>query len=120
MEGHIRVLKAGVGMREIVPDAISMKHLYGEDMSVALFHIVAKAGQPVPIASHSHGEEMLYVLKGGLTLNGQDLEAGDIAVIPAGLEHGGDTAEVRPGELLLLSVITPSQDYGPDGDGERR
>lgn len=117
----IRLFKGNTeGMTEIIPGMVSLKHIYGKDVSVALFHVVPKEGEPIPIPPHTHGEEVAVVLKGKgiMRAGGQTIafEPGDVMLIPAGLEHGGgDSGEVE-GETLLLSIVTPPRtEMGPEG-----
>lgn len=101
--------------REIVPGVALMKHLFGNEMSFALFKIAKGAGGKFPKVFHRHGEEIGIQLKGSATVwaCGKEyrINEGEAIVIPGGLEHAGIFGEE---DGLLLAIATPPRtDYGP-------
>ena len=103
--------------REVVPGVAHMKHVFGNDASVALFRIVKGKGSTFPNVPHSHGEEIAIQLKGTSTLyaNGKEytIHEGEIIIVPAGLEHSGIFSDDE--ETLLLAICTPPrEDYGEE------
>lgn len=103
--------------REIVPGVAQMKHVFGNDMSVALFKIAKGKGSTFPATPHSHGEEVALQLKGSSKLyaNGKEyiIKEGELIIVPAGLEHAGIFTDDE--ESWLLAIATPRrEDYGDE------
>ena len=116
----IRIMQTSFdNMQEVIPGLVYMKHIYGADTSVALFRFICKKGEPFPVPRHSHGEEVGYIIKGEVTINGVTAGPGDVMLIPGGVEHGADGIDLEDGEeLVLLSIVTPPRyDYGPEEGG---
>jgi quercetin dioxygenase-like cupin family protein len=107
-------------LKEVVPGALLMKHMFGADMSVALFKFMKGKGSDAPAEVHSHGEEVGLVLKGTARVHGTDgseyiLKAGDAIIIPAGWEHSGSFDDDE--ECLIFTVAYPIRpDYGPEDE----
>lgn len=107
-------------LNEVVPGALLMKHMFGADMSVALFKFMKGKGSDAPAEVHSHGEEVGLVLKGTARVHGVDgneyvLKAGDAIIIPAGWEHSGTFDDDE--ECLIFTVAYPIRpDYGPEDE----
>ena len=105
-------------LKEVVPGALYMKHMFGSDMSVALFKFMKGAGSEAPADVHKHGEEVGIVLKGTARVHGTDgneyvLKAGDAIIIPADWEHSGTFDDDE--ECLIFTVAYPKRpDYGPE------
>jgi quercetin dioxygenase-like cupin family protein len=106
------------GLKEVIPGALYMKHMYGADMSVALFKFMKGKGSDAPADVHSHGEEVGIVLKGTARVHGTDgseyvLREGDVIIIPRGWEHAGSFDDDE--ECLIFTVAYPVRpDYGPE------
>ncbi|MBA2526251.1 MAG: cupin domain-containing protein [Pyrinomonadaceae bacterium] len=106
------------GLKEVVPGALFMKHMYGADMSVALFKFMKGKGSDAPADVHNHGEEVGIVLKGTARVHGTDgseyvLGVGDAIIIPQGWEHAGSFDDDE--ECLIFTVAYPIRpDYGPE------
>ncbi len=107
-------------LKDVVPGALLMKHMFGADMSVALFKFMKGKGSDAPAEVHSHGEEVGLVLKGTARVHGTDgseyiLKAGDAIIIPAGWEHSGSFDDDE--ECLIFTVAYPIRpDYGPEDE----
>jgi len=105
-------------LREVVPGALFMKHMFGDDMSVALFKFEKGKGGDAPAEVHSHGEEVGLVLKGTARVydtNGTEyvVKAGEAIIIPKGWEHSGTFDDDE--ECLIFTVAFPKRpDYGPE------
>jgi quercetin dioxygenase-like cupin family protein len=102
--------------KEVVPGIAYMKHMFGRDLSVALFKIPAGQGAKFPRHYHKHGEEIGIQLKGTshLFANGKEyiVHEGQAIVLPSQLEHAGIFGEE---EVWLLAIATPPrEDYGPE------
>lgn len=102
--------------KEVVPGIAFMKHMFGRDMSIALFKIPAGQGAKFPMHYHKHGEEVGIQLKGTSRLfaNGKEyvIREGQAIVLPPELEHAGIFGEE---ETWLLTIATPPrEDYGPE------
>lgn len=111
-------------MSEIRAGTFYRKHLIAHSVSVAVLKSLYVAHSP-PVASapsaHSHGEEVVVFLKGGVTLDveGTLYEVGEGfgMIIPAGMMHGGGKTEMHyhDDECVRVSVVTPPRtDYGDD------
>lgn len=103
-------------MKEFRPGSVYAKHIYGQSVSVGVFHIIKHAGKPLNIPDHVHGEEVFYTIKGKGKFAGLDLYPGRIVIIPAGFKHGGSNTHIEDGEeLVLLSIISPPNcELGPE------
>lgn len=115
-EPRILDLKADSFPKEVVPGVAYMKHMFGGNMSVALFKIPAGKGAEFPLHYHKHGEEVGIQLKGSSRLyaGGKEytIHEGQAVVVPAELEHAGNFGEE---ESWLLAIATPPrEDYGPE------
>jgi quercetin dioxygenase-like cupin family protein len=102
--------------KEVVPGVAYMKHMFGNQLSVALFKIPAGKGAQFPMHYHKHGEEVSVQLKGTAHLFacGKEyvIREGEAIVIPADLEHAGIFSDE---ECWLLAIATPPrEDYGPE------
>lgn len=102
--------------REIVPGVAFMKHLFGNNLSVALFKIPKGKGGLFPKHYHKHGEEVAIQLKGSCKVFacGKEyiIREGEAIIIPAELKHAGSFGEE---ECWLLTIATPPrEDYGPE------
>lgn len=107
-------------VREVVPGALFMKHMFGDDMSIALFKFAKGKGGDAPAEVHSHGEEVGLVLKGTARVydtNGTEyvVKAGEAIIIPSGWEHSGTFDDDE--ECLIFTVAYPKRpDYGPEDE----
>jgi len=105
-------------LREVVPGALFMKHMFGDDMSIALFKFEKGKGSDAPAEVHSHGEEIGLVLKGTARVydtKGTEyiVKAGEAIIIPKGWEHSGSFDDDE--ECLIFTVAYPKRpDYGPE------
>ncbi len=106
-------------LKEVIAGALYMKHMYGAEMSVALFKFMRGKGSEAPAEIHKHGEEVGLVLKGTARVYGADgkeyvLKAGDAIIIPEGWEHSGSFDDDE--ECLIFCVAYPRRlDLGPEG-----
>src|SRR3989454_12759605 len=83
---------------------------------LAMFEFTVPAGARVPAPhSHTHYDETIYGLEGGMTftVNGQpvDIAAGESWFIPRGAVHGFNN--LKPVNAKALAVVTPAL-IGPD------
>jgi quercetin dioxygenase-like cupin family protein len=76
---------------------------------VALLEMTARAGDAPPFHVHTREDELIYVLRGEITV---DLDgtrrlcgAGDFALLPRGSEHAW---RVDSGEAVLLLLLAPA------------
>lgn len=102
--------------KEIVPGVAHMKHLFGNNMSVALFKIARGQGSKFPNHFHKHGEEIGIQLKGSARVFacGKEyvINEGEAIIIPEGVEHAGIFGDE---ECWLLAIaVPPREDYGPE------
>jgi quercetin dioxygenase-like cupin family protein len=112
--------------REIVPGVAYMKHMFGNELSIALFKIVKGQGTKFPKVYHKHGEEIGIQLKGSAKVwacgKEYTIHEGEAIVIPADVDHAGIFGEE---DGLLLAIATPPRkDYGsgnwkPVSEGEK-
>jgi quercetin dioxygenase-like cupin family protein len=106
--------------KEVVPGALYMRHMFGNDMSIALFKFAQGKGSDAPAEVHSHGEEIGLVLKGTARVFGTDgneyvIKAGEAIIIPSGWEHSGTFDDDE--ECLIFTVAFPKRpDYGPEDE----
>jgi quercetin dioxygenase-like cupin family protein len=107
-------------LKEVVPGALFMKHMFGDEMSIALFQFIKGKGSDAPAEVHSHGEEIGLVLKGTARVHGTDgaeyvVRAGEAIIIPAGWQHSGTFDDDE--ECLIFTVAYPKRpDYGPEDE----
>lgn len=107
-------------LKEVVPGALLMKHMFGADLSIALFKFAKGQGSAAPAEIHSHGEEVGLVLKGTARVHGTDgskyvLKPGDAIIIPADWEHSGSFDDDE--ECVIFTVAYPKRpDYGPEDE----
>lgn len=109
------------GMREVIPGRLFMKHLHAETMTVTVYRFVTRAGDPpLPIKPHTHGEEVIVMLRGTerLDIGGVEHVVGEneIFIVPAQTEHQGGQPTV--GDHLFLAITSPPRtDLGDAEDG---
>jgi len=108
-------------LKEVIPGALFMKHMFGADMSIALFKFAQGKGSEAPVEVHSHGEEIGLVLKGTARVNGTDgkeyvLKPGDAIIIPAGWEHRGTFDDEEDCVLFCVAYPKRTEDLGPEGE----
>jgi len=111
-------------LKEVVPNGLYMKHMFGQTMSVAVVKFVEDAGQDLPAKSHKHGEEVSLQFSGacsvleGLGEPGDHenvMEEGTALLIPAELMHYGRNRFEPDGVSMRLNVVTPARkEYGPE------
>src|SRR5262245_17716954 len=86
-------------LKEVVPNALYSKHLFGTSVSVSVVKFVLPGGPGLEAKSHAHGEEATLQVKGGCSVfvekehHGAPVEipmgAGTAMVIPAQAMHFG-------------------------------
>lgn len=94
---------------ELVPGHVYRKTIGTDKMGITMFWMKKPEDPDMDlIPSHSHGEEMFYVLKGKGTIyvDGEPhlIQTGDTLLIPAGAEHHGDLVD---DEMIILCVECP-------------
>jgi len=110
----------GNDVKEVIPEALFMKHMFGDDMSIALFKFAKGKGSAAPAEVHSHGEEVGLVLKGTARVYGTDgteyvIREGEAIIIPKGWKHSGSFDDDE--ECLIFTVAYPKRpDYGPEDE----
>lgn len=108
---------------EVAPDALQMRSLVGETMSVGVVKFIERKGKDLPIKEHAHGEEASLQINGGCQVfqgiageapkHEVRLEAGTVMIVPADEPHYGVNAYDAAGVSLRLNVVTPPRaDYG--------
>ena len=106
--------------KEVIPGALFMKHMFGDDMSIALFKFAKGMGSAAPAEVHTHGEEVGLVLKGTARVYGTDgsefvVGAGEAIIIPRDWKHSGTFDDDE--ECLIFTVAYPKRpDYGPEDE----
>ncbi len=101
---------------KLAADKMAKIALHATDRTLIELYCVAP-GQSQKAHSHEAQDKIYYVLEGAgrFFLSGaeQRLEAGEVLVAPAGVEHGllNDGA----GPLLVLVVVAPPPPHGPGG-----
>ena len=119
--GEVRVLPMDTqALKEIVPDAIYMRHWFGTNASVALFRVEPASGKAPRPAMHSHGTELGVQLAGDGTMEDEfgrvyPLTEGDVMLVRAGVKHTGDFGDSTN---VILSVVTPPRPEYPAEDGK--
>lgn len=122
---HCRVFAIDDMLKEIVPQGLYGKHLFGRDISVAVVKFVEEKGRDLPARSHSHGEEASLQLVGGCSVfEGSEndsgnpetvMASGSSMIIPAGCMHYGGNSFGAEGVSMRLNVVTPARkEYGPE------
>lgn len=119
-----RVFRIDHNLKEVVPEGLYMKHLFGQTVSVAVVKFLEDKGHDLPAKPHSHGEEASVQLVGGCWIiegEGNDgdpevaLDQGDAVIIPANLAHYGRNRFASAGVSLRLNVVTPPRkEYGAE------
>ncbi len=100
-----RVFAIDENLKEVVPQGLYSKHLFGTTVSVSVVKFVMPQGPAVQAKSHSHGEEASLQIKGacsvfmGAGTNAADPEypmaQGEAMLIPARAAHYGSPKTVR-------------------------
>jgi quercetin dioxygenase-like cupin family protein len=108
-------------LREVVPDAVYMRHWFGTHQSTAVFRFPPKASVDTApaLAFHSHGTELAIQLAGDSEiLDAQrrryPLRQGDVVLVKADVLHTGTFGDA---ENRILSVVTPPRPKYPAEDG---
>jgi quercetin dioxygenase-like cupin family protein len=120
-----RVFAIDDDLKEVVPQGLYSKHLFGTTLSVSVVKFVTPQGPHIQAKSHSHGEEASLQIKGACSVfmdagrNGGDPEylmaQGEAMLIPAGAAHYGSNAFGREGVSMRLNVVTPPRkEFGPE------
>jgi quercetin dioxygenase-like cupin family protein len=113
-----RLFKVDGDVKEVIPGALFMKHMFGDDMSIAVFKFAKGQGSAAPAEEHSHGEEVGLVLKGTARVYGTDgteyvIRQGEAIIIPKGWKHSGTFDDDE--ECVIFTVAYPKRpDYGPE------
>jgi hypothetical protein len=108
---------------EVVPNALYMKSVVGETMSVGVVKFIAPEAKKLPSKEHAHGEEASLQIEGGCVVYqgivGEPpqhqvvLDAGTVMIVPADHPHYGQNRYSADGVSLRLNVATPPRaDYG--------
>jgi hypothetical protein len=108
---------------EVVPNALYMKSVVGETMSVGVVKFIAPEAKKLPSKEHAHGEEASLQIEGGcvvyqgvvgaLPQHQVVLDAGTVMIVPADHLHYGENRYSTSGISLRLNVATPPRaDYG--------
>jgi hypothetical protein len=119
-----RIFAIDHGLKEVVADGLYMKHLNGQNISVAVVKFVQKQGAALPAKSHQHGEEASLQIVGacsvfeGLGDTGDyetPMESGSAMLIPAEQAHYGANRFGVEGVSMRLNVVSPPRkEYGPE------
>lgn len=119
-----RVFGIDSNLKEVVADGLYMKHMFGENVSVAVVKFVEAAGAELPAKGHAHGEEASLQVSGscsvfeGVGAHGDReyiMEQGDALIIPADVMHYGKNRFEPAGISLRLNVVTPPRkEYGAE------
>jgi len=93
--------------KEVLP-GITLRSVYLENAMMTFFDL--EPGSRIPLHKHSH-EQISYVVRGSLTMTvggeTRTMPEGDIAVVPANVEHG---AEVGDQPTFALDAWYPVRD----------
>lgn len=114
------------GLIEMVPDALYMRSLVGETMSIGVVKFVAPGAKKLPAKEHAHGEEATLQVDGGCAVfqgivgeapkHEVALEEGTVMIIPADEPHYGENSYGSTGVSLRINVASPPRaDYGSKG-----
>ncbi len=124
-----RVFAIDDNLKEVVPQGLYSKHLFGTAVSVSVVKFVTPQGPHVQAKSHSHGEEASLQIKGACSVfvgtgtgAGTDLAdpeypmaQGAAMLIPAQLAHYGSNSFSEEGVCMRLNVVTPPRkEFGPE------
>jgi quercetin dioxygenase-like cupin family protein len=120
-----RVFAIDDNLKEVVPQGLYSKHLFGTAGSVSVVKFVTPRGPHVQAKSHSHGEEATLQIKGACTVfvgagaNPADPEypmaQGEAMLIPARAAHYGSNSFGAEGVSMRLNVVTPPRkEFGPE------
>jgi hypothetical protein len=113
-----RVFAIDDNLKEVVPQGLYSKHLFGTAVSVSVVKFVTPQGPLVQAKSHSHGEEASLQIKGACSVfvgagvrAGTDpdypMAQGAAMLIPAQLAHYGSNSFSEEGVCMRLNVVTP-------------
>ena len=121
-----RIFTIDDNLKEVSPDGLYGKHLFGTDISVSVVKFVLPNGPNLPTKSHDHGEEISLQIEGGCAVGeGEGDEGnpvttvgeGDVLVIPASTRHYGDNTYSKNGTSLRMNVVTPARkEFGPEDE----
>ena len=119
-----RVFQIDGNLKEVVADGLYIKHMFGENVSVAVVKFIERAGVDLPAKAHAHGEEASLQLLGSCSVLeglGDDgdvaypMEQGDALIIPADVMHYGKNRFGPAGVSMRLNVVTPPRkEYGAE------
>jgi hypothetical protein len=129
-----RVFAIDDNLKEVVPQGLYSKHLFGTAVSVSVVKFVTPQGPLVQAKSHSHGEEASLQIKGACSVfvgvgaglgagagvrAGTDpdypMAQGAAMLIPAQLAHYGSNSFSEEGVCMRLNVVTPPRkEFGPE------
>lgn len=120
-----RVFAIDDNLKEIIPNGLYGKHLFGQTISVAVVKVVQEKGHDLPAKSHFHGEEASLQLVGACKVHeGSDIAegnpetamaSGSALIIPAACVHYGSNSFGPEGVSMRLNVVTPPRkEYGPE------
>ena len=132
-----RVFAIDDNLKEVVPQGLYSKHLFGTGVSVSVVKFVTPQGPLVQAKSHSHGEEASLQIKGACSVfvgaglgagtgvragTGTDpgdpeypMAQGAAMLIPAQLAHYGSNSFSEEGVCMRLNVVTPPRkEFGPE------
>ncbi|MBI4200906.1 MAG: cupin domain-containing protein [Chloroflexi bacterium] len=94
----------------IIAPGVHIKTMWGERIMISLVDLAA--GSQVPAHTHPH-EQMGMVLKGRMTMviegESRDLRAGEVYLIPSGVEHSVSRVNVATRVVDIFSP--PREDY---------
>jgi len=120
-----RVFAIDDNLKEVVPQGLYSKHLFGTAVSVSVVKFVAPQGPHVQAKSHSHGEEASLQIKGACSVFvGAGTSPGDpeypmaqgaAMLIPGQAAHYGSNRFSEEGVCMRLNVVTPPRmEFGPE------
>lgn len=112
---------------EVAPNALSMRSVVGDALSVGVVEFHAPAARALPLKEHAHGEEATLQINGGCTVfqgiagepprHQVELTEGTVMITPADELHYGINAYDAAGISKRLNVVTPPRaDYGTKDD----
>jgi hypothetical protein len=112
-------------LKEVVPNALYSKHLFGTTLSVSVVKFILPGGPAVEAKAHAHGEEASLQVRGACSVflasgePGADPEfpmaEGEAMLIPAGILHYGTNSMDAQGVCMRLNVVTPPRkEFGPE------
>src|ERR1700730_18442374 len=120
-----RVFAIDDNLKEVVPQGLYSKHLFGTAVSVSVVKFVTPQGPQVHAKSHAHGEEASLQIKGACSVfvcagtkpgdPGCPMAPGSAMSIPAQLAHYGSNSFGEEGVCMRLNVVTPPRkEFGPE------